>query len=99
MHEWIGEVLQELERGSEWNKGELWWITACATFLVGCLNVENSYNFEVVGKFKIIFTVLQIQVYPENNAPGVSKPMRVAKSDFLLILKIFLTLDDIRPGN
>ena len=40
-------------------------------------------------------TVLQIQVYPKNNAPGVSKPPRVAKSDFLLILKIFLTLDDI----
>ena len=44
-------------------------------------------------------TVLQIQVYPKNNAPKVSKPQRVAKSDFLLILKIFLTLDDIRPGN
>ena len=44
-------------------------------------------------------TVLQIQVYPKINAPGVSKPQRVAKSDFLLILKIFLTLDDIRPGN
>ena len=44
-------------------------------------------------------TVLQIQVYPKNNAPEVSKPQRVAKSDFLLILKIFLTLDDIRPGN
>ena len=44
-------------------------------------------------------TVLQIQVYPKNNAPGVSKPPRVAKSDFLLILKIFLTLDDIRPSN
>ena len=47
----------------------------------------------------IMYTVLQIQVYPKNNAPGVSKPQRVAKSDFLLILKIFLTLDDIRPGN
>ena len=45
------------------------------------------------------YTVLQIQVYPKKNAPGVSKPPRVAKSDFLLILKIFLTLDDIRPGN
>ena len=45
------------------------------------------------------FTVLQIQVYPKKNAPGVSKPPRVAKSDFLLILKIFLTLDDIRPSN
>ena len=44
-------------------------------------------------------TVLQIQVYPKNNAPRVSKPQTVAKSDFLLILKIFLTLDDIRPGN
>ena len=44
-------------------------------------------------------TVLQIQVYPKNNALGVSKPQRVAKSDFLLILKIFLTLDDIRPSN
>ena len=44
-------------------------------------------------------TVLQIQVYPKNNAPGVSKPPRVAKSDFLLILKILLTLDDIRPSN
>ena len=55
--------------------------------------------------FLIIFhnlksnTVLQNQVYPKNNAPGVSKPPRVAKSDFLLTLKIFLTLDDIRPNN
>ena len=46
-----------------------------------------------------ISTVLQIQVYPKNNAPRVSKPPKVAKSDFLLILKIFLTLDDIRPSN
>ena len=44
-------------------------------------------------------TVLQIQVYPKNDAPEVSMPQRVAKSDFLLILKIFLTLDDIRPSN
>ena len=44
-------------------------------------------------------TVLQIQVYPKYNAPGVSKPQKVAKSDFLLILKIFLTFDDIQPSN
>ena len=43
--------------------------------------------------------MLQIQVYPKNNAPGVSKPPRVAKSDFLLILKIFSNLDDIQPSN
>ena len=48
--------------------------------------------------WSLISTVLRIQVYPKNNAPGVLKPQRVAKSDFLLILKIFLTLDDIRPG-
>ena len=50
-----------------------------------------------IGAGKV--TVLQILVYPKNNAPKVLKPQRVAKSDFLLILKIFLTLDDIRPGN
>ena len=44
-------------------------------------------------------TVLQIQVYPKNNAPRVSKPPRVAKSDFLLILKIFSNLDDIQHSN
>ena len=49
--------------------------------------------------FVLVVSVLQIQVYPKINAPGVSKPQRVAKSDFLLILKIFLALDDIRPGN
>ena len=47
----------------------------------------------------IMYTVLQIQVYPKNNDPKVSKPQRVAKNNFLLILKIFLTLDDIQPGN
>ena len=44
-------------------------------------------------------TVLQIQVYPKKNAPEVSKPPRVAKCDFLLILKIFSNLDDIQPSN
>ena len=44
-------------------------------------------------------TVFQIQVYPKKNAPEVSKPPRVAKSDFLLILKIFSNLDDIQPSN
>ena len=44
-------------------------------------------------------TVLQIQVYPKKNAPEVSKPPRVAKRDFLLILKIFSNLDDIQPSN
>ena len=43
--------------------------------------------------------MLQIQVYPKKNAPGVSKPQRVAKSDFLLILKIFSNLDDIQTSN
>ena len=46
-----------------------------------------------------IFTVLQIQVYPKKNAPEVSKPPRVAKRDFLLILKIFSNLDDIQHSN
>ena len=31
----------------------------------------------------LLLTVLQIQVYPKDNAPGVLKPLRVAKSDFL----------------
>ena len=43
--------------------------------------------------------MLQIQVYPLKNAPDVSKPPRVAESDFLLILKIFSNLDDIQPSN
>ena len=43
--------------------------------------------------------MLEIQVYPKKNAPGVSMPPRVAKSDFLLILKIFSNLDDIQPSN
>ena len=62
--------------------------------LVG-LSVTKGQN--VV--YYIIHTVLQIQVFPKINAPRVSKPQRVAKSDFLLILKIFLTFDDIRPSN
>ena len=43
--------------------------------------------------------MLQIQVYPKKNAPGISNPPRVAKSDFLLILKIFSNLDDIQHSN
>ena len=51
------------------------------------------------GQTALKSTVLQIQVYPKKNAPRVSKPLRVAKSDFLLILKIFLNLDDIQTSN
>ena len=54
-----------------------------------------AYKHNIIS----VFNVFQIQVYPKNNAPGVWKPQRVVKSDFLLILKIFLTLDDIRPSN
>ena len=63
--------------------------------------VESTLNPLTIKCFFLSMTntVLQIQVYQKNNAPGVSKPPRVAKSDFLLILKIFLTLDDIRPSN
>ena len=43
--------------------------------------------------------MLQTQVYPKKNASEVSKPPRVAKSDFLLILEIFSNLDDIQPSN
>ena len=61
---------------------------------------EQLSMLKFIMKFKChILTVPQIQVYPKKNAPGVSKPPRVVKSDFLLILKIFSNLDDIQPSN
>ena len=76
-----------------------WDFDSCPELVVS--NTLYQGNLGITGKYSYLGlpTVLQIQVYPKNNAPRVSKPLRVAKSDFLLILKIFLTLVDIRPSN
>ena len=71
--------------------------------MVGGRRVQPNLISYLTGTNKISneegHTVLQIQVYPKKNAPEVSKPPRVAKRDFLLILKIFSNLDDIQPSN
>ena len=41
-------------------------------------------------------TVLKIRVNPKKNAPEVSKAPKFAFGNFILILKIFLKLDDIQ---
>ena len=69
--------------------------------IVGTLNSASFVN--ILFSFRgsndseriSVSTVLQIQVYPKKNAPEVSELPRVAKRDFLLILKIYSNLDDI----
>ena len=44
----------------------------------------------------IYCTVLKIRVNPKKNAPEVSKAPKFAFGNFILILKIFLKLDDVQ---
>ena len=44
----------------------------------------------------ILLTVLEIRVNPKKNAPKDSKVPKFAFGNFILILKIFLKLDDVQ---
>ena len=45
---------------------------------------------------RLHFTVLEIRVNPKKNAPKVSKAPKFEFWNFLLILKIFLKLNDVQ---
>ena len=66
--------------------------------MIGPLVYQKSKSVQGEELFieGILLTVLEIRVNPKKNAPKVSKAPKFEFWNFLLILKIFLKLNDVQ---